>query len=41
MMAELLRVFGLTAAVLVLVVAFGAAIKPLAAEALVGPLQTA
>ncbi len=41
MMAELLRVFGLTAAVLVLVVAFGAAIKPLAAEDLVGPLQTA
>jgi lipopolysaccharide export LptBFGC system permease protein LptF len=41
MLAELLRVFGLTAAVLVLVVAFGAAIKPLAAEDLVGPLQTA
>ncbi len=40
-MGELLRVFALTATVLVMVVAFGAAIKPLAADDLVGPLQTA
>ncbi len=38
---ELLRVFGISAAVLVLVIAFGAAIKPLAADDLFGPLQTA
>lgn len=38
---ELLRVFGISAAVLVLVTAFGAAIKPLAADDLFGPLQTA
>ncbi len=40
-MGELLRVFLLSAAVLVLVVAFGAAIKPLAADDLGGPLQVA
>lgn len=38
---ELLRVFAISAAVLVLVTAFGAAIKPLAADDLIGPLQTA
>ena len=40
-MGELLRVFLLSATVLVLVVAFGAAIKPLAADDLGGPLQVA
>ena len=40
-MGELLRVFLLTATVLVVVVAFGAAIKPLAADDLGGPLQIA
>lgn len=40
LLGDLLRVFGLTASVLVLVTAFGAAIKPLAAEDLMGPLQT-
>ncbi len=40
-MGELLRVFVLSATVLVLVVAFGAAIKPLAADDLGGPLQIA
>ncbi len=40
-MGELLRVFLLTATVLVVVVAFGAAIKPLAADDLGGPLQVA
>ena len=38
---ELLRVFLLSAAVLVTVIAFGAAIKPLASDELVGPMQTA
>ncbi len=41
MMGDLLRVFLLSATVLVLVVAFGAAIKPLAADDLAGPLQVA
>lgn len=41
MLGELLRVFALCAAVLVMVIAFGAAIKPLAADDLIGPLQTA
>ena len=40
-MGELLRVFLLSATVLVLVVAFGAAIKPLAGDDLAGPLQVA
>ncbi|MCH7797614.1 MAG: LptF/LptG family permease [Planctomycetes bacterium] len=40
-MGELLRVFLLCTTVLVLVVAFGAAIKPLAADDLAGPLQVA
>ena len=40
-MGELLRVFLLSATVLVLVVAFGAAIKPLAADDLGGPLRVA
>ncbi len=40
-MGELLRVFLLSATVLVVVVAFGAAIKPLAADDLGGPLQVA
>jgi lipopolysaccharide export LptBFGC system permease protein LptF len=40
-MGELLRVFALSATVLVLVVAFGAAIKPLAGDDLAGPLQAA
>ncbi len=40
-MGEVLRVFVLSATVLVLVVAFGAAIKPLAADDLAGPLQIA
>ncbi len=39
-LGELLRVFAIAAAVLVMVTAFGAAIKPLAAEDLIGPLQT-
>ncbi len=38
---ELLRVFLLSAAVLVTVIAFGAAIKPLASNDLVSPMQTA
>ncbi|MHC4422122.1 MAG: LptF/LptG family permease [Planctomycetota bacterium] len=41
LMGELLRVFALCASVLVLVIAFGAAIKPLAGDDLIGPLQTA
>jgi lipopolysaccharide export LptBFGC system permease protein LptF len=41
LLAELLRVFTLCASVLVLVIAFGAAIKPLAGDDLIGPLQTA
>ncbi|MHC4181408.1 MAG: hypothetical protein ACYSWU_28245, partial [Planctomycetota bacterium] len=41
LLGELLRVFALCAAVLVLVIAFGAAIKPLAGDDLIGPLQTA
>jgi lipopolysaccharide export LptBFGC system permease protein LptF len=40
LMGELLRVFALSASVLVLVIAFGAAIKPLAGDDLIGPLQT-
>ncbi|MHC4448292.1 MAG: LptF/LptG family permease, partial [Planctomycetota bacterium] len=40
MLGELLKVFGITAAVLVFVTAIGAAIKPLAADDLIGPLQT-
>ena len=40
-LGELLRVFALSATVLVLVVAFGAAIKPLAGDDLAGPLQVA
>ncbi len=40
-MGDLLRVFLLSSMVLVLVVAFGAAIKPLAADDLAGPLQVA
>jgi len=40
-MGELVRVFLLCTTVLVLVVAFGAAIKPLAADDLGGPLQVA
>ena len=38
---ELLRVFALSAGVLVMVIAFGAAIKPLAANDLIGAVQTA
>ena len=38
---ELLKVFALTASVLVLIIAFGAAIKPLAGDDLIGPAQTA
>ncbi|MHC5007046.1 MAG: hypothetical protein ACYTGF_06770 [Planctomycetota bacterium] len=41
LLGELLRVFALCASVLVLVIAFGAAIKPLAGDDLIGPLQTA
>jgi lipopolysaccharide export LptBFGC system permease protein LptF len=41
LMGQLLRVFALCASVLVLVIAFGAAIKPLAGDDLIGPLQTA
>jgi lipopolysaccharide export LptBFGC system permease protein LptF len=41
LLGELLRVFSLCAAVLVMVTAFGAAIKPLAEDDLIGPLQTA
>jgi len=37
---ELLRVFALSAGVLVMVIAFGAAIKPLAANDLIGAVQT-
>ena len=40
-LGELLRVFLLSGAVLVTVIAFGAAIKPLAADTLFGPAQTA
>lgn len=40
-LVELLKVFGISASVLVLVSAFGAAIQPLATEDLMGPLQTA
>jgi lipopolysaccharide export LptBFGC system permease protein LptF len=40
-LGQLLRVFALCASVLVLVIAFGAAIKPLAGDDLIGPLQTA
>jgi lipopolysaccharide export LptBFGC system permease protein LptF len=40
LLGELLRVFALCATVLVLVIAFGAAIKPLAGDDLIGPLQT-
>jgi lipopolysaccharide export LptBFGC system permease protein LptF len=39
-LVELLRIFAIAASVLVMVTAFGAAIKPIAAEDLVGPLQT-
>ncbi len=38
---ELVRVFALSAGVLVMVIAFGAAIKPLAANDLIGAVQTA
>jgi lipopolysaccharide export system permease protein len=41
LLGQLLRVFALCASVLVLVIAFGAAIKPLAGDDLIGPLQTA
>lgn len=41
LLGELLKVFAISASVLVMVTAFGAAIKPLAAEDLIGPLQTA
>ena len=41
MLVELLKVFAISATVLVMVTAFGAAIKPLADEDLIGPLQTA
>lgn len=41
LLGEILRVFMLCAFVLVLVIAFGAAIKPLAGDDLIGPLQTA
>ncbi|MHC4219428.1 MAG: LptF/LptG family permease [Planctomycetota bacterium] len=41
LMGQLLRVFVLCASVLVLVIAFGAAIQPLAGDDLIGPLQTA
>lgn len=40
-LGELLRVFALCATVLVVLIAFGAAIKPLAGDDLIGPLQTA
>lgn len=40
-LGELLRVFLLSGGVLVTVIAFGAAIKPLAADTLFGPAQTA
>ena len=40
-LGEFLRVFLLSAGVLVTVIAFGAAIKPLAADTLFGPAQTA
>ncbi len=40
-MGEVVRVFLLSATVLVLVVAFAAAIKPLAADDLAGPLRVA
>ena len=40
-LGELLRVFALSCGVLVMVIAFGAAIKPLAADDLIGAWQTA
>ena len=41
MLLDMLRQFALTAAVLVIVIAFGAAIKPLSNDSLISPIDAA